>query len=97
MPRRSIKKDQFADTATGRPISHCPLEILELASNRVPLRRVEIHTLAVSSGEQVVSLQRLAQLENEAIAKIKEAFTGLSLLDFEPEKSRASNRRRRAR
>ena len=92
MPRRSVIRDQFIDTATGRPISRCPVELLRMANQRVPLRRVEIYTLAKASGQDVVSMQMMHMDEQSAIAKIREAFAGMSPSELIDERPRAAKR-----
>ena len=95
MPRMSIVRDEFAETATGRPICRCPLEILEMARRRIPLRRIEIYTMAKASGADVVSPQAMEQDERRALSKIREAFEGFDPLDFVADRVKASKRRRR--
>ena len=94
MPRRSVIRDQFTGTATGRPISRCPVELLQMANQRVPLRRVEIYTLAKASGMDVVSMQMMHMDEQSAIAKIREAFAGMSPSELIDERKPVTRKRR---
>ena len=91
MPRRG--EHTFENTATGRPVSRCPKELMELVKVGAGLRICEIHTLALASGENVMSRQRMAEIESEAMEKLREAFEGL---DFTPEPRRHGKRGRTA-
>lgn len=78
-------RDDFSDTVTGRPVAKCPNEILSLARRGVPLLRVEIHTLAKASGEDIVSTQMLHMIEQSAMRKLREAFAVVSPDELNPE------------
>ena len=87
----------FSETETGRPVSKCPNEILSMACRCVPLRRVEIHTLANASGEDIVSTQMLHMIEQSAMRKLREAFAGVSPDELNPEAVPRGRRRMRTR
>ena len=91
MPRRG--EHTFENTETGRPVSRSSEELLELVRIGAGLRICEIHTLAVASGEDVMTRQQMNKIEASALRKFREAFEGL---DFTPEPRRHGKRGRTA-